>query len=205
MRFRMVPTDDKFFDYFRAQADTIALAADLLSNLAAYPDGDLQETYDGIAAAERRGDDIVRDVHARLASSFVTPFDREDIHLITERLDDVLDDVYHVAALLHVIAIGDAMPEMNELCRILCDMSKLSQAVFEKFEAMKGLDDLLSEIGSLESEADRVYRRAIAQLYNGSDPMNVLRWKDVLEGTEHAIDRLEDVSDVIEAVVVKHA
>ena len=205
MRFRMVPTDDSFFGLFQAQANYLAEAAVHLEILAVDPDNENQDTFDLISKAETGGDDTVREIHSRLGTSFVTPFDREDIHLLAERLDDVLDDIYHVASLLHMIEMGPPMQEMSELCRILVEMANLNVDIMSKFESMRDLDDHLAKIGSLESEGDQVYRRAIARLFNSADAMTVLKWKDILAGTEHAIDRLEDVSDVIESVIVKHA
>lgn len=204
MRFRLVPTDDKFFDLLVETAHNVHECAQLLQkmveNLA-----DAGAHRDAILGAERKGDDLTRDVLARLHTSFVTPFDREDIHNIAERLDDVTDDMFHVADLLHMLKITEPMREMTELCDVLVRMSAANVSLFERFESMKDLDSLLMEIGQLESEGDRIYRRAIARLFAEHDTMTVLKWKDIISATENAIDRLEDVSDVVESVIVKNA
>lgn len=204
MRFRLVPTDDRFFDLFLEIAhnvnDCAVLLQKMVDNLS-----DSGARRDAILACERKGDDLTRDVLARLHTSFVTPFDREDIHNIAERLDDVTDDMYHVADLLHMLKISEPMPEMTEMCELLVRMSATNVSLFERFESMKDLDTMLSEIGNLESEGDRIYRRAIARLFAEHDTMTVLKWKDIISATENAIDRLEDVSDVVESVVVKNA
>ena len=164
MRFRLVPTDDKFFDLLVETAHNVHECAQLLQkmveNLA-----DAGAHRDAILGAERKGDDLTRDVLARLHTSFVTPFDREDIHNIAERLDDVTDDMFHVADLLHMLKITEPMREMTELCDVLVRMSAANVSLFERFESMKDLDSLLMEIGQLESEGDRIYRRAIARLF----------------------------------------
>lgn len=204
MRFRLVPTDDRFFDLFVDSAKNLRDAAEELQKML----GDLGAAEQGrarVAECERRGDELTRDTLARLHHSFVTPFDREDIHELTELLDDVTDDVFHVADLLHLLRITEPLPEMVELVEILTRMAANSVDMFERFESMKGLDDVLAEIGRLESDGDRIYRQAMARLFEGSDPMTVLKWKDIIAATESALNRLEDVSDVVESICVKHA
>jgi predicted phosphate transport protein (TIGR00153 family) len=199
-----VPTDDRFFDLFLDAAKNLADCASLLDKMV----GDLAnagEIRDRIRACERRGDDLTRDTLGRLHRSFVTPFDREDIHKLAECLDDVADDIFHVADLLHMLHIAEPLPEMVELVQILMRMTDANVSLFERFESMKDLDALLQEIGQLETEGDRVYRRTIARLFEESDPMTVLKWKDIISATENALDRIEDVSDVVESIVVKHA
>jgi predicted phosphate transport protein (TIGR00153 family) len=204
VRFRLVPTDDKFFDLFLETAHNVRDCALMLQKMVENLD-DAGKYRDSILACERKGDDLTRDVLARLHTSFVTPFDREDIHNLAERLDDVTDDMFHVADLLHLLKIETPMPEMTELCEVLVLMSAANVSLFERFESMKDLDSLLQELGQFESEGDRIYRRAIARLFAEHDTMTVLKWKDIFSATENALDRLEDVSDVVEAVVVKHA
>jgi predicted phosphate transport protein (TIGR00153 family) len=204
MRFRLVPTDDRFFGLFLDGVRNVETSAVALEDMV----GDLTSRKikrDAIHELERVGDRITRDTLSRLSQSFVTPFDREDIHAICEGIDDVLDEIYHVADLLFLLEIDQAIPEMIELCEILRKAAGSTVALFERFESMKGLDGLLEEIDRLESEGDGVYRRALARLFREGDPMAVLSWKDIIGTVETAVDRLEDVGNLVESVVVKHA
>jgi predicted phosphate transport protein (TIGR00153 family) len=204
MRFRLVPTDDRFFALFLDGVRNLEQGAVALEDMA----GDLSNRKtkrDAIHELERKGDRITRDTLSRLSHSFVTPFDREDIHAICEGIDDVLDEIFHVADLLFLLEIDHAIPEMVELCEILRKAAASTVALFERFESMKHLDGLLEEIDRLESEGDRVYRRAVARLFREGDPMTVLSWKDIIAAVETAVDSIEDVGNLVESVVVKHA
>ena len=204
MRFRLVPTDDRFFALFLDGVRNVEQSAIAREEMV----GDLtsrKTKRDAIHELERAGDRITRDTLSRLSQSFVTPFDREDIHAICEGIDDVLDEIFHVADLLFLLEIEDAIPEMIELCEILRNAAASTVALFERFESMKNLDGLLEEIDRLESEGDRVYRRALARLFREGDPMTVLSWKDIIGSVETAVDSIEDVGNLVESVVVKHA
>jgi predicted phosphate transport protein (TIGR00153 family) len=204
MRFRLVPTDDRFFALFLDGVRNVERSAVALEDMV----GDLtsrKTKRDAIHELERVGDRITRDTLSRLSQSFVTPFDREDIHAICEGIDDVLDEIFHVADLLFLLEIDEAIPEMLDLCEILRKAAASLVALFERFESMRNLDGLLEEIDRLESEGDRVYRRALARLFREGDPMTVLSWKDIIGTVEGAVDRIEDVGNLVESVAVKHA
>jgi len=204
MRFRLVPTDDRFFALFLDAARNLEHAARELEAMLGDL-GDSKPRRDGIHELERNGDRLTKDTLSRLAQSFVTPFDREDIHAVTEGIDDVLDEIYHVADLLYLLDIDEAIPEMVELSGVLREATSSAVALFERFESMKQLDGILDEIGRLESEGDRVYRKAVARLFREGDPMTVLKWKDIIGSTETAVDLVEHLGNLVEAVVVKHA
>ncbi len=204
MRFRLVPTDDRFFDLFLDAARNLSDCALLLDKMVGDM-GNVADCRERIRVCEHRGDDLTRDTLSRLHRSFVTPFDREDIHKLAECLDDVADDIFHVADLMQMLHITEALPEMIEMVQVLVRMATANVSLFERFESMKDLDPILQEIGQLETEGDRIYRRAMARLFDNSDPMTVLKWKDIISATENALDRIEDVSDVVESIVVKYA
>jgi predicted phosphate transport protein (TIGR00153 family) len=143
----------------------------------------------------------------RLNTSFVTPFDREDIHALAEQLDDVVDDVMEVG---YRLELGNrdvaAMPELKQQADLLVQMADEMVALVKRLESMRGTQPHLDAIGRLESEGDNVYRRALARLYSGElKAAATLYWKDVVEALERALDSLEDASDVIEGIVLKHA
>lgn len=204
MRFRLVPTDDRFFTLFLDAARNLERAARELEEMVEDL-SDAKPRRDGIHELERAGDRLTKDTLSRLAQSFVTPFDREDIHAICEGIDDVLDEIYHVADLLYLLDIDEAIPEMKELSEVLRESTSSAVALFERFESMKQLDGILDEIGRLESEGDRVYRKAVARLFREGDPMTVLKWKDIIGSTETAVDLVEKLGNLVESVVVKHA
>ncbi len=204
MRIRLVPTDDRFFALFLDAARNLEQAARSLEGMVS----DLTDSKpkrDAIHELERTGDRFTKDTLSRLAQSFVTPFDREDIHAIVEGIDDVLDEIYHVADLLYLLDIDESIPEMLELSGVLRESTSSAVALFERFESMKQIDGILDEIGRLESDGDRIYRKAVARLFREGDPMTVLKWKDIIGATESAVDLVEHLGNLVESVVVKHA
>ena len=203
VRFRLLPTDDRFFDLFNDAAVNVADCARRLKEL-------LDGAEDGLAAVvacEQRGDELIREIVRRLNTSFVTPFDREDIHALAEQLDDVVDDVMEVG---YRLDLGnrdvDAMPELKMQADLLVQMADVTVALVERLRSMKGIADHLDAIDRLESEGDRVYRQALGRLYSGELKASAtLYWKDVVDTMEAALDALEDASDIVEGIVLKHA
>lgn len=143
----------------------------------------------------------------RLNTSFVTPFDREDIHALAEELDDVVDDMLEVAYRLDLGRHDPAaMPELREQADVLVTMADEVVAMVAGLESMRGLQPHLDAVDRLESEGDGIYRRALGRLYADEFKARVtLYWKDVVEAMEHALDTMEDISDVVEAIALKHA
>ena len=203
MRFRLLPTDDRFFALFNDAAANMADCTRRLREL-------LEGAEDGLAAVvecERRGDELIREILRRLNTSFVTPFDREDIHALAEQLDDVVDDVMEVG---YRLELGNrdvaAMPELKLQADLLVQMADETVALVNRLASMKGTAPHLDAVDRLESEGDTIYRLALARLYSGELKASAtLYWKDVVEALENALDALEDASDVIEGIVLKHA
>jgi predicted phosphate transport protein (TIGR00153 family) len=204
MRFRLVPTDDRFFDLFIDSAKNAEECARRL--LALVTDPNAKERFEPVIECERKGDQLTTDILHRLDSTFVTPFDREDIHALAEELDDVVDDMYQVGALLQVIPVDGPLPELIEQAQVLVRMASESVLLMERLESMNDTKGLLESIDRLESEGDAVYRRALARLFSGEfEALEVIKWKDILSAMEGALNALEDVSDVVESIVLKHA
>jgi len=203
VRFRLLPVDDKFFDLFAdAVANVAACARHLRDGLAGGEDA-----LDAVIACERRGDEITHDILQRLNTSFVTPFDREDIHALAEELDDVVDDVLDVVYKLR-IGEGDVhqVPELKQQADLLVRMADESIELIAKLESMKGVRPHLDAVDALETEGDQLFRLALGRLFSGElDALAALRWKDVVESMEAALNTLEDVSNVVESIVLKHA
>jgi hypothetical protein len=202
VRFRLLPTDDRFFELFAEAAANVAECARRLRDvLEGDPGG-----HDAVVACERRGDELTRDLLRRLNTSFVTPFDREDIHALTEELDDVVDDVLEVSHRLTGVDDTGVLPELKEQGELLVRMADEVVELIARLESMKGVSPHLDAIDALESEGDAVFRRAIERLFSGElDALAALRYKDVVESLEAALNTLEDISDIVEAIVLKHA
>lgn len=205
MRFRLVPRDEGFFPLFDQAAQNIAECARRLRTLVG-DFTDLPAKRDRIAACEQQGDEITRSIFVRLNSSFVTPFDREDIHALTEKLDDVVDDMQAAADLLVLHNVQQPLAEMAEMADVLVKATEANVALIAKLPRLKGLDDDLEIIDVLESEADRIYRRTVARLFSGEfDSFDVLKWKDVVEAIEASVNAIENISDIVEGIALKHA
>ena len=204
MRFRLVPTDDVFFTLFNDSATNVAECARRLQDLLADPT-DLA-LHEKIADCEHHGDEIVRAIVQRLNTSFVTPFDREDIHALAEELDDVVDELREVSHRMQVTGITTALPELREQAALVVECAEETERLVARLESMKDVQPHLDAIDKLESEGDAVHRRILARLFGGEfEALDVLRWKDVIESMEAALNTLEDISDVVESIVLKHA
>ncbi len=205
MRFRLIPTDDKFFDLFNDSAANVADCARRLRELLV-EGGDRAEAHAKVISCERRGDSIVRDILQRLNTSFVTPFDREDIHALAEGLDDVVDDIMAVSHLLQVTHPSTPIPELLTQADVLVQMADETVALLGRLQSMKGVQPHLDAIDRLESEGDSHHRAILSRLFGGEfDALEILRWKDTVEALEAALNTIEDISNVVESIVLKHA
>ncbi len=204
MRFKLVPTDDRFFDMF---SESAANAADCAQRLRALITDftDVAGKHEAVVQCERRGDQLTSDILRRLDSSFVTPFDREDIHALAEELDDVVDDMQAVSDLMQLVSIETVLPEMVELADILVRMTEETVTLFARLKSMKEVQPILDTIEKLESEGDAIYRRTLARLFREFDALTVLKWKDIVQAMEGALNTTEDVSNVVESIVLKFA
>jgi len=204
MRFRLVPSDDAFFGLFNDSAANVADCARRLRDLLSDPTD--PDAHDKVRACERRGDELVRTILQRLNTTFVTPFDREDIHALAEELDDVVDDMLEVSHRLQISGMGAALPELKEQADLVVQCAEETQALLARLESMRGVQPHLDAIDRLESEGDAVHRRILARLFGGEfEALDVIRWKDVIESMEGALNTLEDISDIVESIVLKHA
>ena len=203
MRFRLLPTDDKFFSLFDQAAANASECARRLRDVIA--DG-ASTGHDAINECEHRGDEITHTILSRLNSTFVTPFDREDIHALAESFDDVVDDIQTVSQLLLLTQVTTSLPEMSEQADLLVTMAEEAEQLINRLESMKHVQPHLDAIDAQESEGDAIYRRILARLYSGElDALEVLRWKGIVEALEGALNTIEDISDVVESIVLKHA
>jgi uncharacterized protein len=203
MKFRLLPTDEKFFDLFQQSSANLAVCARRLLELFDAPGDD--SLLEKVNACEKEGDEITRALLARLDTSFVTPFDREDIHRLAEELDDCVDDMMAVAQRLELMGVTVIPDELHEQGQLLVEMADEAAELMARLESMKDMAPHLEAIDRLESEGDRVFNHALARLFSGEfEPLDVIRWKDLIEAMEAAMNAIEDVSDVVEGIVLKH-
>jgi predicted phosphate transport protein (TIGR00153 family) len=203
-RLRLVPTDEGFFDLFQEAATNARDCAEELSKLIS-SFSNLDEHFEEIKAFERRGDQITIDLLRRLDSSFVTPYDREDIHALAEELDDVVDDMFSAASLIQLFHVDRPLPELGEMADVLVAMADEMVALMGCLRG-EGARYRLERIEHLERQGDAIYRRSIGRLFSGEyDALDVLKWKDIVQALEDSLNAIEDVSDVVEGILVKNS
>jgi len=202
----LIPKDTSFFQMFEAMSDNLVTGARTLVNLFA-DYRDVERTIDSVQAIERQGDELTHSVLTKLNQTFITPFDREDIHQLASSLDDVLDFVNASGARLVMYRISNPPPAAGELAKIILLQSQELQRAVALLQKQKN-GDVLShcvEINRLENEADQVSQRGIAALFdNEKDPINLIKIKELLEFLERATDKAEDAANVLETVVLKN-
>ena len=197
--------DREFFDLFEEAGGNIARAADLLDQmLASWPDR--KELARDILDCEQEGDRITHDIIHRLNNTFVTPIDREDILGLASALDDIIDFTEEVADYLGLYRIEAPMEQAQRLARILVHATRQVAAALPRMRGFQDISHYTVEINRLENDGDRVTREAMASLFEGGiDPMVVIRWKDIYERLEEAIDACEHVANVLEGIVIKNS
>lgn len=201
---RLIPRDNSFFAMFSAMSDNLIAGARTLVDLFANFQ-DVEKQIETIHRIEREGDERTHAILTKLNQTFITPFDREDIHELASKLDDVLDFINAAGARIEMYRITAPPPAAGELATIiLMQCQALQQAV----SLMQKNGDILShcvEINRLENEADQVSQQAIAALFDREkDPINLIKIKELLECLERATDKAEDVANVLETVVLKN-
>jgi uncharacterized protein len=205
VRLRLIPREERFFDLFVEDAANVLGAARLLeAMLRSYEDVETQAGE--IRAAEHRGDEISHDIGRRLESTFVTPFDREDIHGLISALDDVLDYIEETADTFVLYRIAAPTAVAIELSAIIVRQCELLHEALGHLRGYKGLDRYWIEVHRLENEGDVIGRQAIAGLFDSdADAIEIIKWRKIYNVLEETIDKCEDVANIIERIVVKHA
>jgi len=201
----IAPREREFFDLFEEAGGNIERAAGLLEEmLRDYPDR--SELAREILIAEQEGDRITHDIIQRLNQTFVTPIDREDILALASSLDDVVDFTEEVADYLGLYKIEAPMDQAQELAKVLHQAARQIAQALPRLRGFKDISHYTVEINRLENDGDRIVREAVASLFdNGIDPMVVIRWKDIFEKLEDAIDATEHVANIIEGIALKNS
>ena len=208
MRLKLRPNDDSFYDFFTKAAENLVRGTELLTELA-MPKADVQSVSERLVEVEHDNDALTHELYNRINSSFVTPFDREDIYRLGSGLDDVMDHLEAVGSLIYLYGLTKlpALPrEMHELVDVLDQQAKITADAMPRLRSMRDLDDYWVEINRLENEGDRAYRMLLVRLFSGEyDALTVLKMKEVADELEAACDAFEHVAHTIETIAVKES
>jgi uncharacterized protein len=204
-RFRFIPRNEDFYTQFSALAEQLRVGAVLLEQMLA-SDPVVWDKADEIKEVEHNCDHLTHQIIQRLNSTFVTPIDREDIHALAKSLDDVMDAIDASAKVVRLYKIGHARFGARELANVVSLSIEQVRLALEALDKRIGVEKRAVEINRLENEADRIHEEALRRLFDEErDPLTIIKWKEIFDFLEEATDRCEDVANVLEGVVVKHA
>jgi uncharacterized protein len=198
------PKEREFFDLFEEAGNNCVRAAELLERmLRDWPDhGELARD---VLVCEHEGDRITHDIIQRLNKTFVTPFDREDIIALASGIDDIVDYIEEVADFLGLYRIEAPMDQAQALASVLAESCRAVNTAIPRLRDLQEIRDCTVAVNRLENEGDRIQREAIASLFvRGIDPMMVIRWKDIFERLEDAIDSTETAVNILQGIIIKN-
>jgi uncharacterized protein len=201
----IAPRDREFFDLFEEAGGNILRAAGLLEEmLRDYPE--TKELARDILICEQEGDRITHDIIRRLNQTFVTPIDREDIYALASALDDIVDFTEEVADYLGLYRIEAPFEQSQRMARVLHQAARQIDQALPRLRGFQDISHFTVEINWLENDGDRIVREAMAALFDdGIDPMVVIRWKDIYERLENAIDATERAANILEGITIKNS
>jgi uncharacterized protein len=206
MRLALVPRPTEFFDLFtQAGANALDAARKAETRFREFPNSSV--TQADVKNAEREGDRITRELIQLLNTQYVTPFDREDIYALATTIDDVVDHIEEATDLLELYGVESPTRQSLEQARILTGAVGHLATALENLKSQRGVQEQLIQLKELEDEGDRVLRDAIADLFRDEriDPLTVIRWKDIFEALEDALDAAETAANVVGNIIVKNA
>ncbi len=205
MRLNFAPRNQTFFQLFARQAEVACQTAQAMHDLLTHF-VDVPEKVKRVSDLEHQGDELVHDVAMLLNKTFVTPIDREDIHLLSTTLDDVMDFIQGAATRFLLFKIKESTEPAAALARCLVESTAVIQEAIKLLPDFQDVTDLRRRIKELEKQGDQINRGAIADLFDDTKPvLEVIKWKEIYESLEEAVDKCEDAFDIIEAVILKHA
>ncbi len=200
--------DHVFFDAFTAHAQKSVEAAKMLVEMLEHPDK-ASELATKITEAENRGDRLTHETVRKLHETWITPLDRNDIHLLITRMDDVLDLIEAVSERVLLFELTEVRPLAVDIAKVLvrsCEKLHKAMLLLPGLKQPNELLEICIEVNQLENDADGIYRHAIAELFkSGTDPIVVMKWRDIYDNLESATDRCEDVANIVEGVVLEYA
>ena len=204
MRLALTPRTTEFYELF-AQAGENALAVARLAKqrFEGIPDSEVRQSE--IKALEHEGDRVTREILELLNTQYITPFDREDIYALAQAIDDVVDHVDEASELLGVFKVERPSAKAVRQCELLISAAQRLAQALSKLKSLRGASEHIVEVKQIEDEGDVVVREAIAELFEQDDVKTIIKWKDIHEALEEAIDACEEVSNVIGNIVLKNA
>lgn len=202
---RLIPKDEKFQELFAEDARITLEAARKLEEMIGVYDR-LDERVAEIRVLEHRGDEIGTEVEVRLDRAFITPFDREDIHELVARVDDILDGIQEIAETFIIYDVKSPTDDARRLAGILVAQANQLNEAIGKLDDLPRMEANLKQVHDLENEADGLSRAAVARLFReGSEAIEVIKWRDIYTALENTIDAAEDAGEVLERIVAKNA
>jgi predicted phosphate transport protein (TIGR00153 family) len=200
-----LPKDEKFFDLFEQLAKRLTRSAQLLLELFENPSA-MAATVAAIKEVEHQADELTRTVIERIDRAFVTPLDREDIHLLASRLDEVIDLVDGTARRAQMFHMTEVREPAKRLAGIIVRAAGHIETAVTHIKKQKIVQDNARELKVLEEEGDAVYHQAIGDLFRGSpDPLEVIKWKEMYDKLEDTLDQCEDVANALESISIKNS
>jgi predicted phosphate transport protein (TIGR00153 family) len=208
VRIKLRPSDNAFYEYFSRAAANLVRGTELLSKLSV-PGVNMQSVSEQLVEVEHDSDAITHELYNKINTTFITPFDREDIYRLGSRLDDVMDHLEAVGSLLYLYGLTKlpALPrEMHDLVGVLDQQAKVTADAMPRLRTMKNIKDYWVECNRLENEGDRAYRMLLVRLFSGEyDALTVLKMKEVADELEAACDAFEHVANTVETIAVKES
>lgn len=205
MRFRLTPVDKYFYDLFTRSATNLREGSRLLAEMLTQQDN-LAEIAAKAKDVEHNGDEATHEIIRRLNSTFVTPFDREDIYRLAAGLDDVMDFMEAAVDYTLLYEITELPPGVEDQIDVLQRMADLTAEAMPRLRTMRDLEEYWIEINRLENVGDQIYRRTVARLFSGVyEALTVLKLKDVVDQLESAVDAFESVANIVEQIAVKES
>jgi hypothetical protein len=200
-----LPKEEQYFELFIQMTVYISAAARELKEMLADKNRNYSEYAQRIKGLEHACDELTHNVSTRLNKSFITPFDREDIYMMSSALDDIVDLIDDAARAIIIFDIHEITDYARDFAAVIERMADQLREIVATLQRPKNVTQRLVEIHRLENEGDDIYHAAIAELFHETrDPLTVLKWKEVYEKLEAAVDRCENVANIIESVIIKH-
>ncbi|WP_062208346.1 DUF47 domain-containing protein [Streptomyces sp. NBRC 109706] len=206
MRFRLTPRETSFYELFATAADNVLSGSKLLMELLGADAEARVEIGERMRAAEHAGDDVTHAIFHQLNSSFVTPFDREDIYRLASLLDDIMDFMEEAVDLVVLYKIDELPKGVESQIEVLGRAAELTAEAMPKLRTMRELNEYWIEVNRLENQADQVHRKLLAQLFSGGfEAIEVMKLKQIVDVLEEAADAFESVANTVETIVVKES
>ncbi|HET7302929.1 MAG TPA: DUF47 family protein [Segeticoccus sp.] len=206
MGFRLTPQDNSFYDMFAEQAKHLVDGSQELTTLLGVEIDEREASAKRMRDHEHAADESTHAIMRKVNSSFITPFDREDIYSLASNLDDCMDHMEAAVDLIVLYQIGTLPDAIASQVEVLCRMSELTAEAMPRLRSMQDLSEYWIEINRLENQADQIYRRLLAEMFNdGSDAISILKLKEVIDELESAADAFETVANTVESIAVKES